>query len=114
MRWSKLGGTELSAKDYIDHSKTFGMNKPFGANPKLSPCKECKERHEGCHSSCLKYVAFSLHQDDQCEERVETERRKQSNYEHRLKAVKTSKRNGQRTGYAKTRSGKRMVREYAK
>lgn len=25
---------------------------------KISPCKDCKERHEKCHADCEKYKAF--------------------------------------------------------
>ena len=24
-----------------------------------APCKDCRERHHGCHSECEKYLAFS-------------------------------------------------------
>jgi len=24
-----------------------------------APCKDCSERHVGCHSTCLKYKAFA-------------------------------------------------------
>lgn len=25
----------------------------------LAPCKDCKERHEGCHSTCEAYKEFN-------------------------------------------------------
>ncbi len=34
-------------------AKEFSHN-----NSILSPCKECKERHSGCHSGCEKYKAY--------------------------------------------------------
>ena len=41
------------------------MPKPFMMfTPCPSPCLGCKDRHEGCHGKCEKYLAFKK----ECEE----------------------------------------------
>ena len=35
----------------------------FDGTKKISPCKNCKTRHEGCHSSCEDYLAWKAEND---------------------------------------------------
>ena len=35
-----------------------------------APCKECKERNEGCHSRCEKYTAFRKECDEEIKRRA--------------------------------------------
>lgn len=95
----------MSAKMYVNPNKTFGFNRPFGS--KESPCAHCEDRKEGCHSSCTKYIAFSLAQDDKYDSRAEMSGKRMAAYSHMQKSVKTSKHDGHRTGYAKAKAGKR-------
>ena len=30
----------------------------YKANPRFAPCKNCPNRHLGCHAKCYKYQAF--------------------------------------------------------
>lgn len=99
------GGAKLIAKMYVNPNKTIGMNRPFGS--KDSPCVHCEDRKEGCHSSCVKYVAFSLAQDDQYDARAKNESKKMAAHSHVQRAIKKSKNDGHRTGYAKAKAGKR-------
>ena len=31
---------------------------------KKAPCKDCPDRHQGCHSECEKYIAFRKERDE--------------------------------------------------
>lgn len=35
----------------------------FGGTKELSPCKDCEDRHEGCHSSCEDYLTWKAAND---------------------------------------------------
>ena len=36
----------------------------------LSPCKDCTDRHIGCHSTCEKYIDFRKRCDKEREDRL--------------------------------------------
>jgi len=49
-----------------------------------SPCKDCSERHQYCHSSCEKYAAFRA----QCEELAAERQQKSEMYDYLGSVIK--------------------------
>lgn len=40
---------------------------PYGTSDNSFPCKECKERKVGCHSTCSKYLKSKMENDKRLE-----------------------------------------------
>lgn len=98
----------MSARDHVsDRQLTFSMS--YDLSSGLSPCKDCKERGEGCHSKCLKYVAYSLAQDSKYECRAEWQGKRCAAFNHVQDSMKRAKNNGFETGYYKVKKGKRFI-----
>ena len=99
------------ANDHVsDKNLTFGMSGEFGFKESLNPCHHCEERHEGCHSSCIKYIAVSMHQLSKYDSRHKWESKKNAAFDNHIHSKEVSRKRSGQTGYAKTKSGKRMVR----
>lgn len=52
-----------------------------------APCKDCKDRFVGCHSSCDKYKEFRINLDEEREKTREEKKMIYALYENRTKRV---------------------------
>lgn len=60
------------------------------------PCKDCQDRHPGCHAQCEKYIAYDL-----CVEHYRNEVAKQNRLDDDLYLTsRHSKKRKRRRGYA--------------
>ncbi len=65
-----------------------------------SPCKNCPDRHLGCHSECEKYIAYDILNNI----RREAEHRKKHTEDDLFKTSRHSKKK-RRRAYADSRGG---------
>lgn len=71
------------------------MNITFNySTARYAPCKDCPDRHAGCHGQCDRYAAFRKDRERYHDERVKTLDKEILSVEHTLRFTKRRPKQG--------------------